>query len=105
MRLNEISYNDAVPIDGYGPGFFRVSGARVDGPMIMAGGGVKGGMRYGATDEYGYAAIQDKVHIHDWHATMLHLLGLDFEKLSFYHNGIDQRLTDVHGKVIRPVLA
>lgn len=66
----------------------------------MAGGGVKGGFRYGATDDYGYYAAQDKVHIHDLHATMLHLLGLDHERLTFRYNGRDFRLTDVHGRVV-----
>ena len=71
----------------------------------MAGGGVKGGFRYGATDPYGYAAVEGKVHIHDWHATILHLLGLDHEKLTFRHAGRDFRLTDVHGEVAKAVLA
>ncbi|MFT5192803.1 MAG: arylsulfatase A-like enzyme, partial [Verrucomicrobiales bacterium] len=71
----------------------------------MAGGGVKGGFRYGATDPYGYAAVEGKVHIHDWHATILHLLGLDHGKLTFRHAGRDFRLTDVHGEVAKAVLA
>jgi hypothetical protein len=65
----------------------------------MAGGGVKGGLRYGATDEFGYEAIDKRVHIHDWHATILHLLGLDHERLTFPHAGRDMRLTDVKGNV------
>jgi hypothetical protein len=65
----------------------------------MAGGGVKGGFRYGATDDFGYEAVVDKVHIHDWHATILHLLGLDHERLTFRHAGRDMRLTDVKGRV------
>jgi hypothetical protein len=65
----------------------------------MAGGGVKGGFRYGATDDFGYEAVVDKVHIHDWHATILHLLGLDHERLTFRHAGRDMRLTDVTGRV------
>ncbi len=71
----------------------------------MAGGGVKGGFSYGATDEYGYEAVQGKMHIHDWHATILHLLGLDHEKLTFRHAGRDFRLTDVHGHVAKDILA
>lgn len=65
----------------------------------MAGGGVKGGFQYGATDDFGYEAVADKVHIHDWHATILHLLGLDHERLTFRHAGRDMRLTDVKGRV------
>ena len=63
----------------------------------MAGGGVKGGFAYGATDDYGYEAVDNKVHIHDWHATILHLLGLDHEKLTYRYAGRDMRLTDVKG--------
>lgn len=65
----------------------------------MAGGGVKGGFQYGATDEVGYEAVVDKVHIHDWQATILLLLGLDHERLTFRHAGRDMRLTDVRGRV------
>jgi uncharacterized protein (DUF1501 family) len=71
----------------------------------MAGGGVKGGFSYGATDEHGYEAVQGKMHIHDWHATILHLLGLDHEKLTYRHAGRDFRLTDVHGRVAKDILA
>ncbi|MFO0797934.1 MAG: DUF1501 domain-containing protein [Gemmataceae bacterium] len=73
--------------------------------MWMAGGGVKGGLRHGATDDYGFEAVTGKVHVHDWHATILHLLGLDHEKLTFRHAGRDMRLTDVKGTVVREVLA
>ena len=73
--------------------------------MWMAGGGVKGGISHGATDEYGYEAIENKMHIHDWHATILHLLGLDHEKLTYRSQGRDFRLTDVHGKVVEKLLA
>lgn len=73
--------------------------------MWLAGGGVRGGLRYGATDDYGYFAVQDKVHIHDLHATMLHLLGLDHEQLTYRHAGRDFRLTDVEGRVVKEVLA
>jgi hypothetical protein len=71
----------------------------------LAGAGVKRGFSFGATDEFGYKAVQDPVTIYDLHATILHLLGLNHERLTFYHNGIERRLTDVHGSVIREVLA
>ena len=71
----------------------------------MAGGGVKGGLRYGATDEFGYEAVDKKVHIHDWHATILHMLGLDHELLTFPHAGRDMRLTDVKGNVQLDIIA
>ncbi|MDF2376330.1 MAG: DUF1501 domain-containing protein [Verrucomicrobiales bacterium] len=73
--------------------------------LWMMGAGVKGGVSYGATDDFGRRAEVNPTTVWDYYATVLHLLGLDFEKLSYYHNGIDQRLTDVHGKVIRQVLA
>ncbi|MBN9518235.1 DUF1501 domain-containing protein [bacterium] len=73
--------------------------------LWMAGGGVKGGFRHGATDDYGFEAVQGRVHVHDWHATILHLLGLDHERLTFRHAGRDMRLTDVKGIVVREVLA
>jgi len=71
----------------------------------LAGAGVKKAFSYGATDEFGYQAAENVATIYDLHATILHLLGLDHERLSFYHNGIERRLTDVHGQVIRDVLA
>lgn len=71
----------------------------------LAGGGVRGGTVYGATDELGMAAVEDKVHVHDLHATILHLLGLDHEDLTFFTGGREMRLTDVEGEVIRPLLA
>jgi Protein of unknown function (DUF1501) len=71
----------------------------------LAGGGVKGGHVHGATDEFGFAAVQDKVHVHDLHATMLHLLGFDHERLTYRYAGRDFRLTDVSGTVIRDILA
>jgi hypothetical protein len=71
----------------------------------MAGAGVRPGFSYGATDAFGYKAEQDVSTIYDFHATVLHLLGLDHKKLTYYHNGIHRRLTDVHGEVIRAVLA
>ena len=71
----------------------------------MAGGGVKGGLSYGATDEYGYEAVDGRMHIHDWHATILHILGLDHEQLTYRHAGRDFRLTDVHGTVAKDILS
>ncbi|MEP2077492.1 MAG: DUF1501 domain-containing protein [Rhodopirellula bahusiensis] len=73
--------------------------------MWMAGAGLKTGIQYGATDEYGYYAVENKVHIHDLHATMLHLLGLNHEQLTYRHAGRDFRLTDVAGKVVHDVFA
>jgi hypothetical protein len=70
----------------------------------LAGGGVKGGQTYGATDDFGYAAVENKVHVHDLHATILHLLGFDHRLLTYFHGGRDMRLTDVHGKVVRELL-
>ncbi len=72
--------------------------------MWMAGGGVKGGHIYGATDDYGYYAIENKMHIHDLHATILHILGLDHERLTYRYAGRDFRLTDVAGKVAMDIL-
>lgn len=71
----------------------------------LAGGGVRGGTVYGATDEYGYKAIEDRVNIHDLHATMFHLLGIDHERLTYRYGGRDMRLTDVWGRIILPLLA
>lgn len=72
--------------------------------MWLAGGGVKGGMAYGATDDFGFRAVHDKVHVHDLHATVLHLMGLNHERLTFRHAGRDYRLTDLSGEVIRAIL-
>jgi uncharacterized protein (DUF1501 family) len=71
----------------------------------LAGGGVKGGLRYGETDENGITAVNDKVHIHDLHATILALLGIDHEKLTFRYSGRDFRLTDVHGRIVKEIFA
>lgn len=73
--------------------------------MWMAGGGVKGGLTYGKTDDYGYEAVENKVPIHDWHATVLALLGLDHEKLTYRYAGRDFRLTDVYGTVLKEIIA
>jgi hypothetical protein len=73
--------------------------------MWLAGGGVKGGHVHGATDEFGFAAVENKVHVHDLHATILHLLGFDHEKLTYRYAGRDFRLTDVHGQVVKEILS
>ena len=73
--------------------------------MWLAGGGVRGGIQYGATDEFGFEAVEDKAHVHDIHATVLHLMGLDHEQLTYFHQGRDESLTDVHGRVLQGVLA
>ena len=71
----------------------------------MAGGGVKGGISYGATDRFGCSAVEDRVHVHDLHATILHLMGLDHERLTYRYSGRDFRLTDVHGTVVNEIIA
>jgi hypothetical protein len=71
----------------------------------MAGAGLKGGMAYGSTDDIGWKAVENPIHWHDYHATVLHLLGVDHQRLTYYHNGIQRRLTNVHGEVIRGILS
>jgi hypothetical protein len=73
--------------------------------MWMTGGGAKAGYIHGETDDFGYNIVRDGVHVHDFHATMLHLLGVDHKKLTFRHEGRDYRLTDVHGEIVKPLLA
>ncbi len=73
--------------------------------IFLAGGGVKSGFSFGETDEFGHHAVQGKVHMHDWHATLLHLMGMDHEQLTFMHNGRPFRLTDVHGEIIKDIIA
>jgi hypothetical protein len=73
--------------------------------MWLAGGGIKGGYVHGATDEFGFQAVENKVHVHDLHATLLHLLGFDHERLTYRYAGRDFRLTDVHGNLVKEVLA
>jgi hypothetical protein len=73
--------------------------------MWMAGGGVKAGTTYGETDEFSYNVVKNGVHVHDFQATMLHLLGVDHERLTIKHQGRRYRLTDVHGKVVKGLLA
>jgi len=71
----------------------------------LAGGGVKGGMTYGATDDLGVKAVEKRMHVHDLHATILHLMGIDHERLTFRYSGRDFRLTDVHGNVAHEIIA
>ena len=73
--------------------------------MWMAGGGVKPGLTYGKSDDYGYYSVENKVHVHDLHATVLHLLGLDHTKLTYRYAGRDFRLTDVYGEVVEEIIA
>ena len=92
------------------PGARRQGGAgasarRSPSTSWLAGGGIKGGVRYGESDEWSYKAVKNVTYCYDLHATVLHLLGIDHEKLTFRHNGIDRRLTDVHGHVIKEILA
>src|SRR5690606_35907204 len=70
----------------------------------LAGGGIKRGTIYGATDEYGYHVVENRVEIHDLHATMLHLLGMDHTRLTYHWGGRDMRLTDVHGEVVKGII-
>jgi uncharacterized protein (DUF1501 family) len=72
---------------------------------LLAGGGIKSGLMYGATDEFGMNAIENRVHVHDLHATILSLLGLDHERLTYRYSGRDFRLTDVHGRVVREIVS
>ena len=97
----------------WGGEFGRTPSAQSDGrdhnargySIWMAGGGVKGGIAHGKTDDYGFEAVDGKVHVHDWHATVLHLLGLNHEKLTYRHAGRDMRLTDVKGNVVKEIIA
>ena len=73
--------------------------------MWLAGGGIRGGMTYGKTDDYGYYAVENKVHFHDLHATILHLLGLDHTRLTYRFAGRDFRLTDIHGEIVHDIIA
>ncbi|MFT5050569.1 MAG: hypothetical protein ACI8QZ_001971 [Chlamydiales bacterium] len=87
----------------------RVTNGRDHNPfgfsIWLAGGGIKGGITHGATDEFGFKAVQDKVHVHDLHATIMHLMGFDHERLTYRYSGRDYRLTDVSGRVVHEILA
>ncbi|MBL6922117.1 MAG: DUF1501 domain-containing protein, partial [Akkermansiaceae bacterium] len=74
------------------------------GSMFLAGGGIKGGVTYGETDPFGFTAAHDPFHVHDFHATALHLLGIEHKKLVFKYKGRNFRLTDVHGHVVEKIL-
>ncbi len=91
------------------PQYPRASDGRDHNPygytMFMAGGGFKGGTCYGDTDELGFRAIEDRISIHDFHATLMHVMGIDHEKLTYRYAGRDFRLTDVFGEVIHDLLA
>lgn len=91
------------------PMFQKGASGRDHNPLgftcMLMGAGVKAPYSYGATDELGYKAVENVISIHDFHATILHLLGLDHTRLTYYHNGIERRLTDVHGLVIQDILA
>ena len=71
----------------------------------MAAAGLKSGFAYGATDEICWKSVENPVHWHDYHATVLHLLGIDHQRLTYYHNGIQRRLTNVHGEVLHDILS
>jgi hypothetical protein len=71
----------------------------------MAGGGIRGGLMHGATDDFGMHAVEKRVHVHDLHATVLHQMGIDHKRLTFRYSGRDYRLTDVHGRVVHEVIA
>ena len=73
--------------------------------MLLAGGGVRGGLTFGASDDFGMHAVENRVHVHDLHASILHLLGLDHTKLTYRYSGRDFRLTDVHGNVIHSLFS
>lgn len=73
--------------------------------MFLAGGGVKGGLMYGATDEFGMNSVENRIHVHDLHATILHLMGMDHERLTYHYSGRDFRLTDIHGRVVHDIIA
>ena len=75
------------------------------GFTMWLAGGVRGGISFGETDDFSFAAVQDKVHVHDLHATILHLLGIDHEKLTYHYSGRDFRLTDVYGRVLTEIVA
>jgi uncharacterized protein (DUF1501 family) len=96
MKENRSGSDNAFPGRDHSPGGFTV---------WLAGGGVKGGLSYGETDEFGYQAVVNKVHVHDLNATILHLLGYHHEKLTFFFQGRYYRLTDVEGHVVKGILA
>ena len=80
-----------------------VSGGKL--ALVMAGGGARGGYAHGASDEFGFKAVEKRMHVHDVHANLLHLLGVDHERLTYRYAGRDFRLTDVHGRVAPEIMA
>ena len=115
-NINETQFSTMAVYDTlvvFGTEFGRSPGAEGNGRdhhpqgfcAWLAGGGVRGGVHYGSTCEFGYKAVENKVHGNDLHATILHLLGMDHEKLTYRHNGRDYRLTDVGGNILREILA
>ncbi|WP_337174434.1 DUF1501 domain-containing protein [Paludisphaera sp.] len=101
----EFGRTPTVELDGGGKSALGRDHNHYGFTVWMAGGGVKGGTVHGATDDFGFQAVEDTVTVHDLHATMLHLLGFDHERLTYRYAGRDFRLTDVHGNVVRPILA
>jgi uncharacterized protein (DUF1501 family) len=101
----EFGRTPSVELDGGGKSKLGRDHNHYGFSVWMAGGGIKGGSVYGATDEFGFKAVQDSTSVHDLHATILHCLGFDHERLTFRHAGRDFRLTDVSGNVIREILA
>ncbi|WP_165232095.1 DUF1501 domain-containing protein [Aquisphaera insulae] len=101
----EFGRTPTVELDGSGKSALGRDHNHYGFSVWMAGGGVKGGAVHGATDEFGFRAVEDPVSVHDLHATILHLLGFDHERLTFRYAGRDFRLTDVHGRVVRPIVA
>jgi uncharacterized protein (DUF1501 family) len=101
----EFGRTPTVELDGAGKSQLGRDHNHYGFSVWMAGGGIKGGTVRGATDEFGFAAEQDKTSVHDLHATILHLLGLDHKRLTFRYAGRDFRLTDVHGQVLSEILS
>jgi len=103
---SEFGRTPVVEVGGAGD---RIQNGRDHNPfgftMWLAGGGVKGGTVYGATDEFGFKAVEKLVHVHDLHATILHLMGIDHTRLTYSYSGRDFRLTDVSGKVVQDIIA
>lgn len=97
--------DDGVWSHGDTPECYRWSGSQSGWVYALDDGGVKGGTSYGATDDFGRRAQENRTTIWEFYSTVLHILGLDYNQLSWYHNGLDRRLTDVHGHVIQDVLA
>jgi uncharacterized protein (DUF1501 family) len=100
----EFGRTPSVELDGNGASLLGRDHNHYGFSVWLAGGGVRGGVTYGATDEFGFKAVENPTSVHDLHATMLHLLGFDHERLTYRYAGRDFRLTDVHGRVISEIL-